>query len=202
MTLRVIGAGVGRTGTKSLKHALERLLGAPCYHMEEVLKRPEHVPMWTAAARGDLPNWSKLFQGYSATVDEPSTAFWRELMDEYPQALILLSVRDANDWWRSASQTIIPIQREQPPGPFREMFDALSSRMPFALDEEAAKAAFEAHNARVRDEVPADRLVVWRPGDGWDSICTALELPIPDEPFPHVNTTREFVERYAQRALS
>ncbi len=202
MALRVIGAGVGRTGTNSLKLALERLLGGPCYHMLEVRERPEVAPIWTAAARGDLPNWSELFEGYIATVDEPSTAFWRELMDVYPQALILLSVRDADDWWRSASQTVIPAQREQPPGPFRDMFDALSSRMPFTSDEETAKAAFEAHNSRVRDEAPADRLLVWRPGDGWDSICAALELPIPDEPFPHVNTTREFVERYAQRALS
>ena len=82
------------------------------------------------------------------------------------------------------------------------MFDALSSRMPFTSDEETAKAAFEAHNARVRDEVPEERLVVWQPGDGWGPVCAALELPIPDEPFPYVNTTREFVERYAKRALS
>ena len=166
--------------------------------MLEVFQRPEHMPIWTAAGHGNLPNWSEIFEGYGATVDEPSTAFWRELMDAYPQALILLSVRDTEGWWRSASKTIVPLSRQQTPGPFRDMTDALSNRMPFGLDEEAAKAAFEAHNERVRAEVPSERLVVWQPGDGWDAICSALDLPIPDEPFPHVNTSQDFVDRYVQ----
>ncbi len=196
MTLRVVGAGIGRTGTNSLQRALERLLGKPCYHMFEAYKRPEHFPIWTAAVRGDLPNWADLFQGYGATVDAPSAAFWRELMEAYPDALILLSVRDPDAWWRSASRTIIPMVKAEPPGPFREMVDALwESRLPFGLDEAAAKSAFEAHNNRVRAEVPPERFLEWQPGDGWEPICAALEMPIPEEPFPHLNTAAAFLAR-------
>jgi hypothetical protein len=199
MTLRIIGAGVGRTGTHSLKLALERLLGGRCYHMLEILERPDDIPKWIAATKGDLPDWPGMFDGYVATVDEPSTAFWRDLMLAYPQAYVLLSYRDADDWWQSASRTIMRAHREQPAGPFRDLLDALTDHAPFARDERDAKAAYEAHNAAVREGVPPDRLIVWQPGDGWDPICSALELPVPDEPFPHVNTTREFVERLERR---
>jgi hypothetical protein len=196
MTLRVVGAGMGRTGTNSLKLALERLLGEPCYHMFECFERPEHMPLWTAAARGDMPEWDRLLAGYGAAIDFPPAAFWPELMGAYPEALVLLSVRDTDEWWTSASQTIFPSVLALPPGPRREMMDALwSSRFTLAIeDEKAAKAAFEKFNDEVRAGVPAARLLEWRPGDGWEPICAALELPIPPEPFPHVNTTEEFLE--------
>src|SRR5690242_16311928 len=96
MTLRVVGAGLGRTGTHSLKLALEQLLGAPCYHMAEVFEHPEHVPLWDQATRGEMPDWDALFDGYGAAVDWPMAAFWREIGEAYPDALILLSVRDAD----------------------------------------------------------------------------------------------------------
>src|SRR5581483_5643355 len=106
MTLRVVGAGVGRTGTHSLKLALEQLLGAPCYHMLEVFGHPEHVPSWAAAADGSLTDWDAIFTGYGAAVDWPAAAFWREISAAYPDALVLLSVRDPDSWWKSASNTI------------------------------------------------------------------------------------------------
>src|SRR5438105_250833 len=106
MTLRVVGAGLGRTGTMSLKLALERLLGAPCYHMVEVFSHPEHVPAWHAAAQGRMPDWDQLFAGYAAAVDWPSAAFWPELIEAYPEALVVLSVRDSESWWQSAHETI------------------------------------------------------------------------------------------------
>jgi hypothetical protein len=199
MSVRVVGAGLGRTGTNSLKLALERLLGEPCYHMFECYRRPEHMPVWTAAAGGDTPDWDELLSGYGAAIDFPPAAFWPELMRAFPEALILLSVRDTNEWWTSASRTIFPAVLAMPPGPVREMIEALwSSRFTLAVeDEHAAKAAFETFNAQVRAGVPAERLLEWRPGDGWEPICAALELPVPPEPFPHVNTTREFLETRA-----
>lgn len=196
MSVRVIGAGLGRTGTNSLKLALERLLGEPCYHMFECFERPEHMPVWTAAARGELPEWDRLLSGYGAAIDFPPAAFWPELMEAYPDALILLSVRETDDWWRSASRTIFPTVLGMAPGPLREMIDALwASRFTLAIeDEKATKAAFEKFNDAVRARVRPERLLEWRPGDGWEPICAALALPVPSEPFPHVNTTEEFLD--------
>ncbi|HSI71633.1 MAG TPA: sulfotransferase, partial [Fimbriimonas sp.] len=106
MALKVVGAGLGRTGTHSLKLGLEKLLGAPCYHMAEVFERPQDVPVWHQAALGNMPDWDKFLAGYAAEVDWPSSAFWDELSQAYPESLILLSVRDPESWWESASQTI------------------------------------------------------------------------------------------------
>ena len=198
MTLRIVGAGLGRTGTHSLKLALERLLGGPCYHMVEVIERhQEHVALWTQAAQGQAVDWERLMEGYVAAVDWPAAAFWQELATTYPDAAVLLSVRDPDAWWRSMSQTILALADRDGHASGEPTTD-----WPWVLfgarfcerwdDETAAKQAYLEHNQRVRDTVPAPRLVEWRPGDGWESICTALGLPVPDEPFPHVNTTDEF----------
>ncbi|HEY0486691.1 MAG TPA: sulfotransferase [Mycobacteriales bacterium] len=200
MTLQVIGAGMGRTGTNSLKLALERLLGAPCYHMREVFTHPEHVPVWHAAVRGEPVDWDALFEGYAATVDWPAAAFWPELVRAYPDALVLLSVRDTADaWWRSADATIFQGLRREPPadaGPAEwhaMVRELLAHRFTPDLDDAAAAmAAYEQGNAAVRAGVPAERLVEWRTGEGWEPLCAALGLPVPDEPFPHTNTTAEF----------
>ena len=202
MSLRVVGAGVGRTGTLSLKQALERLLGAPCYHMAEVFSHPDHVAMWHQAALGDPPDWDRLFDGFVAAVDWPASAYWRELSAAYPDALVLLSTRkDAASWYRSASDTIFEhLAGDAPPGmeAWGAMVQAMFARHfgEMSLDDaEAVMAAYERHNAEVRAEVPAERLLDWQPGDGWEPICAALDLPVPDEPFPHVNTTEEFKAR-------
>jgi hypothetical protein len=195
--LRVVGAGVGRTGTLSLKFALERLLGAPCYHMMEVFGKPEHVPLWYGATRGKMPDWHALMRGYAAAVDWPASAFWPELADASPDALVVLSVRDADSWWRSANGTIFPGAERAPTEEWRRMIDGMfASRFTSAIrDREAALAAFERHNEEVRTRVPAHRLLEWRAGDGWAPLCQRLGLPIPAEPFPHVNTTAEFLAR-------
>jgi hypothetical protein len=198
MTLRLVGAGIGRTGTHSLKLALERLLGAPCYHMLEVLEHPEHIPTWHAAMRGEDVDWEEVFGDFVATVDWPGGAVWREIADAYPDALVLLSTRaSADDWWRSADRTIFETLRaEAPPemAAWKAMVDDMMrlrfSEHPF--DEATAKAAYDAHNAAVRDLAPPGRLVEWQPGDGWEPLCAALGAAVPDEPFPHVNTTADF----------
>jgi hypothetical protein len=197
MSLQVVGAGVGRTGTTSLKLALERLLGGACYHMVEVFAHPESFPLWKQAGEGGSP-WDELFEGYVATVDWPSAAYWRELAAHYPDALVLLSVRDdAEAWWESASSTIIlGAERDgaSADDPWRTMvIDPMLERFtPDWADHDAAVAAYERHNAEVRAEVPAPRLLEWRPGDGWEPLCERLGVAVPSDPFPHANTKEEF----------
>jgi hypothetical protein len=208
MKLRVVGAGVGRTGTESLKQALERLLGGPCYHMLEVIQRPEMFAYWSAAARGEPVDWDEAFADYVACVDWPAAAYWPEISAAYPDALVLLSVRSSPDvWFRSASDTIFKHLAQAggpvPPG-FEENSEAILGMLERftkdVLNPDAAKAAYEAHNQKVRDTIPADRLLEWQPGDGWEPICDRLGIDVPDEPFPHANTTEMFNERAAQMA--
>jgi Sulfotransferase domain len=199
MELRVVGAGLGRTGTHSLKVALERLLGGPCYHMIEVLGRPDQRDVWAAAVRGEVVDWASFLAPYRATVDWPAAAFWKELSLAAPDALVVLSTRDAAAWWKSASETIFAVLARGggPDGegfPELAMIEALIETRftPDWRDRASAIAAYEAHNARVRAEVPADRLVEWRPGDGWEPLCAALGVDLPAEAFPHLNSTAEF----------
>jgi hypothetical protein len=198
MTLRVVGAGLGRTGTNSLKLALEQLLDGPCYHMFEVFQRlDDHVPIWHAAVRGEAVDWDHLFDGYVAAVDWPASTFWAPLAERYPDALVLLSVRDAESWWRSASSTIFPGIESMAGTPWYDMVCDLmrSTFTEQRHDPAAAMAAFEAHNAAVRAGVSAERLLVWQASDGWEPLCAALGVPVPAEPFPKTNTTEEFLSR-------
>lgn len=201
MALQVVGSGLGRTGTKSLKEALELLLGAPCYHMVECFERPGDPPRWSAAMRGEDVDWQELYDGYAATVDWPSAACWKELAAAFPDALILHSERPADEWFGSADRTILegfkkPRAEWDPPGknPWWDMaITMLEDRFtPDFLDRDAAIAAVEAWNADVRATAPPERLLIWRTGDGWEPICEALGLAVPDAPFPHTNTTQEF----------
>jgi hypothetical protein len=196
--LNVIGAGVGRTGTASLQIALERLLGGPCYHMIEVFKHPEHAPLWRAAFEGAPLDMATVFDGYVATVDFPGAGLWPQMRDAYPDALVLLSEReDAATWWKSADRTIFAAMRRPAPPEMSEwvaMTEAMvrAYGMPDLDDADAAKAAYDRHNAAVRAGVPADRLVCWKPGDGWEPLCSALGVDVPDDPFPHTNSTDDF----------
>lgn len=197
MTLDVVGVGMGRTGTTSLKLALERLLDAPCYHMSETFRRPDDVAIWHRAVHGEPPVWAEVFDGYRATLDEPGVLFWRDLLDAYPDSLALLSTRPAADWYRSMDRTVLELARRDPPpgmDTWMSMYlDMLAYQYPHGWDDaDAAITVFERHNAEVRAAVPAARLVEWQPGDGWQPLCSALGVPVPDEPFPHANSTTEF----------
>lgn len=200
MTLRVVGAGLPRTGTASLRAALEHLLGRPCYHMMELIENLGHVSTWHGALRGDMPDWSAFLSGYGATVDWPASAFWREISACFPEAIVLFSVRDADSWWESVSRTVFSGFTPLSPG-WKAMMDDLGA-MRFTAEtdvREAAVEAFHRHNAAVRETVPPERLVEWRGGDGWDPICAALGVAVPDHPFPHINTRAEFIERIKAR---
>ena len=194
MGLKVVGAGLGRTGTHSLKVALEQLLGGRCYHMVEVFGRPDDAVVWAGAFRGDEPNWAEFLADFDAAVDWPAAGCWRELAAAFPDAPVLLSTRDPDSWWNSASQTIFAaIERTGPDPAWNDMVDAMLPRFtPDWRDADAAKAAFVAWNDAVRAEVPPSRLVEWAPGDGWGPLCRGLGVDVPSEPFPHLNTTDEF----------
>jgi len=206
MELAVVGAGVGRTGTHSLKVALEQLLGAPCHHMLEILGDPAQVPAWIDAIEGRPVDWSAMLSRYRAIVDWPGGAFWPELSAAFPDALVLLSVRDPEAWYRSASNTIFLTFDHMPPevAPWmtevrKLLHDRFSDQF---ADATAMMDAFVRHNDAVRNEVPAGRLLEWTPGDGWDPICERLGLPVPGEPFPVTNTTDEFREMIGMPPLA
>jgi hypothetical protein len=204
MALEVIGAGAGRTGTQSLKVALERLLDGPCYDMWDLMKNPHHVPVWERALTGEDVDWDLVFADHRATVDWTAASFYGELARTYPDAIVVLSVRDPDDWWRSVNRTVFEALRTEPPDDDTPIAQALAPARRFTLKmlsqrftadwsrEDAAKEAFRRHNEDVRAAIPADRLVEWRPGDGWEPLCGALRVPVPAEPFPHVWTTDDF----------
>ena len=197
MGLKVVGAGVGRTGTHSLKIALEQLLGGRCHHMVEVLFDDEQKAGWTKACYGEPVDFADLLKDFVAEVDFPGGLWWRELLAVNPDALVLLSVRPAEDWYRSASNTIFPGMQGQIAGeddPWMTAFvHALGEKFSNRFeDKDAMIAAYERHNAAVRAQAPADQLLEWTPADGWEPICERLGLPVPAEPFPVTNTTDEF----------
>lgn len=201
MTLKVIGAGLGRTGTTSLMVALEHLLSGPCYHMAKIHDKPSDVAHFTRTAQGHLsnwdPNWQLFFKPYSAVTDWPAAAFYQSIMDAFPDAMVLLSYRPSEDWYRSCRSTIFP-SIENASGEWGEMIQAVIHNT-FTDDlnnKEACIAAYEGHNQRVRDAVPKDRLIEWCPGDGWTPITDALRMQLPDRPFPKTNTKEEFVKRF------
>jgi hypothetical protein len=204
MTIQLIGAGLGRTGTMSLKLALEQLLGGTCHHMMEVFGHPDEIPSWDAAMRGNDVDFPTLLDPYCAIVDYPGAAVWRELAAAFPDAPVLLSTRATPQvWWESASSTIFPSTQREPDDADevwlaqRRMINALFERSIGAdlTDADAVMAAYEAHNAAVRAEIPPERLFEYQPGDGWAPLCAALGLPEPTEPFPHTNTREEFRSR-------
>lgn len=190
-----------RTGTMSQKFALEKLLGGECYHMMILRQLPDDIPVWHSALRGEAVDWSEFLANYTAAVDWPASYFWRELRAANPDALVILSLRDDPDsWWRSVESTILNVMRAGPQ-PELEAWFAMTADLFSAgfssdwEDADAAKAAYERHNETVRAEVPADLLLEWRAQDGWAPICERLGVPVPDEPFPRVNTTEKFQQR-------
>jgi Sulfotransferase domain len=196
--LRVVGAGLPRTATQSLKQALELLLGGRCYHMREVFTHLEDVPVWRAAIRGEKVDWRSFPPDSAAAVDWPASAFWRELADANPDAVVVLSTRtSAAQWWESADATILPVLRKESYPEYEDWLAMAKELMAREIgdawhDRAAAEAFYEGHNAAVRRDAPADRLVDWRATDGWEPLCAVLGVPVPDEPFPHTNTRAEW----------
>jgi hypothetical protein len=203
--MKIIGAGFGRTGTMSMAVALEHLGLAPCYHMLEVFKHPSHIKKWQTAADGEPIDWVDFLNDYQAGLDYPLAAFYKELMAAFPNAKVILTVRDAQGWYESTRQTIyqgtvIPdwILRLLPGfrGMKRMIQAAIWERIFQDRFEDKAYAinVFESHTEDVKGFVPPERLLVFNVRDGWKPLCDFLEVPIPDRPFPHIND-RKFTQR-------
>lgn len=194
MTLSVIGAGLGRTGTASLKVALEMLGLGKCHHMSEVFGSPEQIDLWVNASNG-APDWPAIFEGYGAAVDFPTAAFWRELADFYRDAKIILSLRDPEKWYESTQETILsPLAaKSMPQMPFAPVIKNIV--WPFfdnrIHDRDHMIGAFNRHNEAVKREIAKDRLLVFDVKEGWAPLCAFLGKTIPAEPFPRVNSKEE-----------
>ena len=202
MSLKVVGAGFGRTGTLSLKVALERIGFGPCYHMVEVFPRPEHVAMWHRLAFEQSMDWDEIFRGFLATVDWPAARWWREIAAHFPDAKVLLSVRDSEAWYKSVTDTIYQPMKSPAPDGVPELVRLQSEMARKAIldetfdnrfeDKAHAIEVFRKHNQAVRDAIDPARLLVFDVREGWGPLCRFLEVPIPDEPFPRLNDTATF----------
>jgi Sulfotransferase domain len=199
MALKIVGAGFGRTGTLSLKNALEKLAFGPCYHMMEVFPRPDHVAMWHRLAFGHSMDWDLIFRDFRATVDWPASRWWREIAAHYPDAKVLLSVRNPEAWYQSMSDTIYQPMKWLVPDGVPEVVRLQNEMVRKAIladtfdnrfeDKAHAIEVFERHNQEVRDTIDPARLLVFDVREGWAPLCRFLEVPIPDESFPRLNDT-------------
>jgi hypothetical protein len=203
MPLEVIGAGFGRTGTNSLKIALEHLGFGPCHHMFEIRDNPEKLPDWQALARGERVDWDKVFLGYRSQVDFPGARYWRELSRHFPKAKVILTVRDPDEWFDSFQATAAPFvsAHGKHPSPhvnaIAEMAYELVARQVFderMCEREHATGVFKRHIAEVQAEIPAGRLLTFDLRDGWQPLCAFLGVGVPDIPFPKTNSSKQFAE--------
>jgi len=196
--MQLIGAGFGRTGTLSLKGALEEVGFGPCYHMMEVFKQPEDLVQWAAVAKGQVINWREFFQAYQATVDWPGAAVWTQLHGTFPEAKVLLSVRDPVRWYESALNTIHESTQGTVNPLFKQMVDYLIWNGTFHgkfLDQAYAIGVFEAHIAHVKATVPPEQLLVYDVKEGWAPLCAFLGVPVPETPSPRLNDREAFKQR-------
>lgn len=203
MTLDIIGAGLGRTATRSLQVALEQLGYAPCHHMFEVNEHPEQATAFLQAARGDFDAMIEFCGRYRAVVDWPAAAFWRPLAEAYPEAKVILSVRPAEGWHASVMATIYPssraimMARPEELGDVPDMLDEVIWKGTFDgrfRRSEHAIGVYEAHNTEVIASLPPERLLVFEAGSGWEPICEFLGLDVPEAPYPRSNTRTTFDE--------
>jgi Sulfotransferase domain len=213
--MKLIGASFPRMGTLSTKAALEQLGLGPCYHFLTQFERPQDVDVWQAAAEGKPVDWTALFADFQSAVDWPASRFYKQLMAMYPDAKVLLNVRDPEAWYESMVQTVYPASRmglsapaESILGRMGRMIDTLSWQPLFQgrfEDKPYALSVFERQNQEVQDYVPADRLLVWDVKEGWEPLCRFLGVAMPDTPFPHLHDTEAFrkqLETYREQLLS
>jgi hypothetical protein len=207
MAIKVIGAGFGRTGTLSLKTALEMLGFGPCYHMVEVFDRPGHIDAWYRTSRNGKVDFS-IFDDFRSIVDWPAVHYWRDLIAHYPHAKVVLTVRDGESWYKSAMDTIFGrIMTALPPDApeERRRHRAMTTKIVLedtfggrATDKQHAIEVFNRHNEEVRAAVDLSRLLVYQLKEGWDPLCRFLGVPIPKEPFPRLNDTAAFLAWMAE----
>jgi hypothetical protein len=199
MALQVIGAGLGRTGTFSLKFALEILGFDPCFHMAEIWANLDRqLPLWLDVIDG-RPRWDEIFDGYAATVDYPGCTYWRELLARWPEAKVILTTRSPESWFASVNETVFSpsMMKLLGPGPIRSFMDgAVWGDVLERIDDRDFMADyFTRRNQEVIDSVPPEQLLVFQVKDGWEPLCRFLGVPVPAIPFPRTNSREEIIER-------
>jgi len=200
MGLKIIGSGFGRTGTMSTKMALEQLGFGPCHHMTEVMQNPAQPAHWDALARGKELDWAEVFEDYAAQVDFPGASVWQDLAVAFPEAKVIHTERPEEDWWASYSTTIGKFfehrQNLTLPPPIAAIFETMDKLLiegvMGGLDKDNAISAYRRNNEKVRATIPADRLLVFTPSDGWDPLCAFLGVDVPEGDFPRSNAREEF----------
>ena len=203
MSIQLIGAGVGRTGTMSLKLAINRLGLGPCHHMDAVLHgMPVHVPLWSAALNGQS-DWEAIYSGFNSAVDWPTAGFFRELVVAYPSAKFVLTRRSPESWADSFGATIYKVlaEKDQAPPEMKDWLEMVSgvvahTGFPPGMDRDGLMSAFVAHNEAVKNVIPASRLLVYQVKEGWGPLCDFLGVPAPSEPFPRTNDREEFWDNF------
>ncbi len=198
MTLKVIGTGFGRTGTDSMRKALNLLGVGPTHHMLELVATNPLRQMWRELIAGATPDWEALFAGYHACVDWPSAYYWPTLIKTYPDAKVLLTMRSAESWWNSYEKTILKhILSEEDKQSFaiRLIAEQVFNGRPD--DRAYAMSVYNRNIEEVLTTVAPERLLVHRLGDGWEPLCRFLDLPVPTVDYPKGNSTQEFIERLA-----
>lgn len=206
MGVQIIGAGLPRTGTMSLKYAIEHLLGGSCYHMHELYQKPGHVRLWNRVLEGETDLLTDILDGYCAALDWPASAVWAEAMELFPDAKVLLSKRASSaDWWDSVDQTVWQIIRTQnfrfstkqdEAAAFSNLHRRLTNQFCVRWDDKkAARTAYDNHLISVRNTVPQERLLEFEVGEGWAPLCRALNAAEPNDPFPNKNNREAFKSR-------
>jgi len=203
MPLKIVGAAYPRTGTVSLKLALEQLGFGPCHHMKEVIDHPDTAPLWMDAADGHA-DWNRIFEGYVSCVDAPSCYFWHEIWQAYPDARIIMTDRDPDNWFESVNSTVFSrgwkeTTAKMPLGAFfwKLTFDRYGDRLG---DRDFMIGEFIRYKDEVIQVVPKERLLVYRTGDGWGPLCAFLGVPVPDVPYPRTNSREEMSAMMADAA--
>lgn len=215
MSLKVIGTGLGRTGTHSLKLAIEQLGVGKCYHMVELFQQPERLKYFKKAERGEKVNWNELFDGYKAAVDYPAARYYKQITEFYPEAKVIHTLRDPEEWYESASATIFWASK-----PYSLRILKLAVHLPFSSearrripvllynrklselefgrylrDKEKVLEKYKKHHEEVLRTISSERLLMFDPKNGWEPLCKFLDVPVPSQPYPRSNTREEFLKR-------
>ncbi|MDW5290286.1 sulfotransferase family protein [Formosa sp. PL04] len=199
MAINIIGVGLGRTGTNSLKLAINKLEQGPCHHMEGVFKNMDvQVPLWSEAIKGNA-NWSAIYEGYKSAVDWPTAGFFRELIKEYPTAKFILTERSPESWADSFGSTIYKLLQGPVPEHLQNWLKmandvVVKSGFPIGSDRDQLIEGFIAHNKAVKESIPQEQLLIFQVKDGWEPLCEFLNVAVPNEAFPRTNNREEFWE--------
>jgi len=216
--MKVIGVGFGRSGTMSLKQALGELGAGPCFHMIDLIQDPSKVGPWHAAVFEGEMDWDAMFDGFESTIDWPGCTLWRDLIDAFPEAKVLLNYRDFDAFYRSLETTVYALRKAAKEGtlepdasrpqPVPELWEIIDELI-FARDlqgsiedRERVREICEQRLEEIQSTVPADRLTVWKLGDGWGPLCEMLDVHEPEHEFPHLHEAAEFRAKFGLPALA